>query len=198
MRRGKGCTVLFSVCLAAGQQAAPPTPPVLHVQVVEGDGAINSIRFHRAHDPVVRVVDPQGEPLSGATVTFLLPATGASGVFGDSGLSLTTQTDSRGIAAGRGLRPNTIPGQFRIRVTASWRGSAAAATLVQTNAEPVARSGHSRKIALIAVIAAAIAGGAVAAASASKSGSPAPGATTGGTETGGSISAGTPSLGPPH
>jgi hypothetical protein len=188
--RCSGVFVLLVGCLLAQAQES-----AVGIQVVEGDGAINSIRLRRAHDPVVRVVDAGGEPVAGAVVTFLLPATGPSGSFGESGLSLTVQTDSRGMAAGRGLRPNGIAGQFRMRVTTSWQGVPAAATLVQTNAEPVIKSGHGKTIAILAVVAGAVAGGAAVAARGGKS-TPADQASTG--ATGGSISAGTPSVGPPH
>ncbi len=198
MRHGLGICAFFLTAGIGMGQVVPAGQPGVGIRIVEGDGAINSIRFKRAKEPVVRVVDAEGEPLPEATVTFLLPATGPSGSFGDKGLSLTVQTDARGTAAGRGLRPNNIPGQFRIRVTGSWRGASASATLVQTNAEPVVHSGRSKKIAILAVIAGAVAGGAAAAAAAGKSGSSPPAGTTGGAQTGGSISAGSPSLGPPH
>jgi hypothetical protein len=176
-------------------QESPQTTAV-NIRTVEGDGAINSIRLRRAHDPIVQVVDSSGAPLQGATVTFLLPATGASGSFLDGGLSLTTQTDNDGKAFGRGLRPNSVAGQFRIRVTASWHGSAAAATLAQTNAEPVNKSGHSKTIASLAIVGGAAAGGVAVAARGGKSSPAASGST--GSVPGGSISAGTPSIGPPH
>jgi len=182
-----------------GQQQAPAQtpPPEVAIQVVEGDGAINSIRLHRGHDPVVRVVSDDGEPISGASVTFLLPATGPSGSFVTSGLSQTVQTDERGMAAGRGMRPNGIAGQFRIRVTTSWRGTPAAANIAQTNAEPVVTSGRGKKIAIIAVIAGAAAGGAAFAAR-GKSGSSADGGSTGGTGASGAIVSGVPTIGPPR
>ena len=188
----------FSSMLTAQQPGSASLQSELSVQVVEGDGAINSIRFHRGHEPKVRVVSSSGEPVSEAAVTFLLPASGPSGTFGDSGLSLTVPTDSRGFAVGRGFRPNSVPGQFRIRVTTMWKGLPATAALVQTNAEPVVHTSHSKTIAIIAVIAGAGIGGAVAAAS-HKSGSTTPNSTTVSTvSTGGSIVSGSPSIGPPH
>src|SRR4051794_4011137 len=84
--------VIFAVREGEGQQ------PSIALRVVQGDNAINSIRLRRGHDPVVQVIDPSGEPLRGATVSFLLPAAGPSGSFGESGLSLTVQTDDRGMA----------------------------------------------------------------------------------------------------
>ena len=181
---------------AAGQIESSP----IQIRVVEGDGAINSIRLHRAHDPVVQVVNRAGNPVMNATVTFLLPPTGPSGTFLDHGLSLTVQSDSRGLAAARGLRPNGTAGPFRIRVTASWEGEPASVTLTETNAEPVAKSGHSKKIVILAVIGGAAAAGIAAAAAGGKS-SAAPtaaGATPSGSSGGATIVAGSPSLGPPH
>src|SRR5215213_7849798 len=121
-------------------QLSAQTKASLEVRVVQGDHAINSIRLRRGHDPVVQVFDSSGEPLGNATVSFLLPATGPSATFGESGLSLTVQTDNRGMAVGRGLLPNRIEGQFRIRATASWRGEAASVILTQTNAEAATSS----------------------------------------------------------
>jgi hypothetical protein len=187
---------LFTICATAiAAQAQGP----ISIRVLQGDNAINSIRLRRGHDPVVQVFDSTGEPLPRATVSFLLPATGASATFGDSGLSLTVQTDEHGMAAGRGLVPNRTEGPFHIRVTASFQGEAASASLSQTNAEAVAKSSRSKWIALAAVIGGAAAGGVVMASRGGKSSTPAPpGGTTGGT-TGatGTIVPGSPSFGPP-
>jgi hypothetical protein len=191
MRFVPGVLFLFLCSIGLGQEAG------VHIQIVEGDGAINSIRLRRAHEPVVKLTDSAGEPIENASVTFVLPANGPSASFGDSGLSLTVQTDSRGTAAGRGLRPNAIAGQFRIRVATSWHGVPAAATLMQTNAEPVAKAGHGKVIAILAVVAGAVAGGAAVATRGGKS-SAADTSSASATQTGGSISAGSPSVGPPH
>lgn len=181
--------------LHAQQAASPAAATAISVQAVEGDGAINSIRLHRGHDLVVRLVDGDHRPIAGGTVTFLLPATGASGTFGDGGLSLTAATGPDGTAAARGLRPNGIAGQFHIRVIASWNGSPASATLTETNVEPAAHAGRSKKIAIVVLIAGAAVGG-VAAAASQKSSSSSPSATAAGTP--GTISSGTPTIGPPH
>jgi len=182
--------------MAQEQPVSPPQKDALAIQPVEGDGAINSIRLHRGHDVVVRLLDEGGKPISGVPVTFLLPATGASGTFGDSGLSLTVSTAADGTAAGRGLRPNGIAGQFHIRVVASWKGAPVSATLTETNVDPAAHPGRSKKIAIAVIIAGAAAGGVAAAAghksaSSSTSGAPA-------SAPPGSISSGTPTIGPPH
>lgn len=186
------------LCLAS--IALAQAPAGISIRVLEGDGAINSIRLHRAHDPVVQVLDRTGAPVPGATVTFLLPASGPSGEFQSSGLSLTIDTGIDGRAAAHGLRPNALPGQFRIRVAVSWQGQAANTTLTQTNAEPVVKSKSSKTIVILAVIGAAVAGGAAAAAShggSSNSTAPSTG-NTGGSSSGAVIVAGSPGFGPPH
>jgi hypothetical protein len=169
----------------------------LAIKVVQGDNAINSIRHRRGHDLVVQVIDPSGEPLRNATVSFLLPATGPGATFGDSGLSLTVQTDERGMAIGKGLVPNRIEGRFQIRATASWRGEAANATLTQTNAEATAASNKNKWIAIAAVVGGAAVGGIVLASRGG--GNSTTGASTGSTgSTSGTIAPGTPTFGPPR
>jgi hypothetical protein len=184
--------------ISMGQEAAAPRSLEngASIQIVEGDGAINSIRLHRGHEPKVRVVDNEGTPISGTAVTFVLPATGPSATFAESGMSVTVMTDERGEAIGRGLRPNGIPGQFRIRVTASWRDSPAVATLVQTNAEPALHSGHGKTIALIVLIAGAAGGGAAVALG--KGGGSGQSVTTAVQTVPGTVVSGNPTLGPPH
>jgi len=137
--------------------------PSVSIRVLEGAGALNSIKLHRGFDPVVQVVSGSGEPIGGATVTFLLPASGPSATFGDNSLSQTVQTDARGMATAHGLKPNRLEGQFRIRVTTSWRGESAATTLVQTNAEPPGKSSSSKWAVIALIVGGAAAGGVVAA-----------------------------------
>jgi ABC-type xylose transport system substrate-binding protein len=196
MSGAPGVRVAFLTFIAVS--AAAQSPAGISIRIVQGDNAINSIRMHRGHDPVVQVLSDSGEPLSNATVSFLLPATGPGGSFGDRGLSTTVETDSHGMAIGRGLVPNRVEGQFHIRVTASWQGDAASASMQQTNAEPAGKSSRSKWI-IAAVVAGGAAGGALAAMSGGKGSAAAPASgTTGGTASGVSIVPGNPSLGPPH
>jgi hypothetical protein len=130
----------------------------IHVVVVEGDGAINNIRSQRAKEPIVRVEDANNHAVGGAVVNFLLPADGASAIFGNGGRSLTLTTDDRGEAVARGLHPNRSAGSFQIHINASHEGQTAAAFIKQTNVDSGSRS--SKKIALIAIIGGAAAGGA--------------------------------------
>lgn len=164
--------------------------PEVELTVTEGEAAINNVRTHTGHDPVVEVRDKAGTPIVGASVTFQLPVNGPSGRFADSQTSLVVQTDEHGQAVGRGLRPNSLSGPFEIRVTASFQGQTASALINQTNAAP-AEAKSNKKYWIIALVAGAGAGGALAATHSSKSSTPAA-ATTGG------IVAGSPSFGPPH
>ena len=179
-----------SLCAVLAQAAAAPP----RIEIVEGDGAINNIRLHRAKEPVVRVVDSAGQPLPNVAVTFLLPETGASGMFAAGLTSLTAMTDATGQAVGRGLRPNNLAGQFQIRVTTSYQGETATATVTQTNAEPVQAGGSSKTILIVALLGGAAAAGAAVALSkgkSSSSGTPTP------TSTGAVITPGAPIFGHP-
>src|SRR5689334_11609942 len=93
---------VFAVVCNGGLAGQTPASQSLSIRVLEGDGALNDVRLRRGHNPVVQVVNGEGRPVEGANVTFLLPSTGASGSFGDSGSSLTVRSDAKGMAAGRG------------------------------------------------------------------------------------------------
>ena len=167
--------------------------PSLRIIVVEGDGAINNVRTHTTHDPIIEVRNEQHEFVPGASVTFQTPATGASAEFVDGMRSFITQTDGEGRAVAHGLRPNSITGAYEIRVTASFQSQTASTVITQTNAAP-AEAKSSKKIWLIGLAAGAAAGGALAASRGGKSTSntPAQSAPTG------AIVPGSPSFGPPH
>jgi hypothetical protein len=175
------------------------TAETLRVVVIEGDGAINNIRLQRAKEPVVRVETEAGKPVSDAVVHFSAPTQGPGIFFGDGRLTETVLSDIDGRATGRGLRPNKTPGQFEIRVTASYQGASTTTKIVQTNAEPVElrRSSSSKRIAILAIVGGAVAGGAAfAARGGGKSATSVPPAAA--TSAPGTvITPGTPSLGAP-
>ena len=180
----------LSLCALLARSAA--TAP--RIEVLEGDGAINNIRLHRAKEPVVRVVDQDGHPIPNVAVTFLLPGQGAGGEFADGKTSLTVMTAADGQAVGRGLRPNGSAGQFQIRVTTSFQGQAATADISQTNAEPAQGGVSSKTILILALVGGAAAAGAAIALGKGKSSS-----STGTTppSSGAVISPGSPSFGAP-
>jgi hypothetical protein len=170
----------------------------IKIVIQEGQGAINNVQQHRAKEPVVQVVDENGAPLASASVTFLLPDGGASGAFADGAKMLTVQTDEKGQAVGRGLRPNQIAGRFQIRVTASYHGETANAAIAQINAAPAgASSGGGKKFLIIALIGGAAAGG-IAAALGGKSGSGSTPGSTVSSPPGTVLTPSAPSIQPPH
>jgi hypothetical protein len=61
---------IVSAQASTPEQAARTS--MLKIEVVEGEGAINNIRLHRAKEPVVRTVDENNQPLSGVSLTFLM------------------------------------------------------------------------------------------------------------------------------
>ena len=87
--RGWMFALLFGTAVGVAQ-AQSPSP--ITIKTIEGDHAINSIRMKRGHDPVVQVLSGSGEPIAGATVSFLLPASGAGATFSGGG-RLTTIID---------------------------------------------------------------------------------------------------------
>jgi len=132
----------------------------LHVVVLEGEGAINNVRSPRAKEPLIRVEDANNQGVSGAVVTFLLPAQGAGATFGDGGSSLTLFTDDRGEAVARGLRANRITGSFQIRITASKGSRNTTASISQTNVDPGGSHSSSKLIAIVAILGGGAAAGA--------------------------------------
>ena len=168
----------------------------LHIDVVEGQGAINNITKGTAWEPIVQVVDEKGSPVQGAVVTFLLPADGAGASFTDDQKMLSVQTDESGRAVAKGMRPNTVAGQFEIHVTATDNGRSASATITQTNAAPAQVSAKKSKKGLIILLIAGGAGAgiAVALAGGGSSSSPTPTPTT----PPGTVTPGQPGFGAPH
>lgn len=180
-RPGFALVVPFFVihALSAQVDAGQPTPPaggkVLNVVIVEGDGAINNVRQRTAREAIVEVDDENHKPIGGALVTFTLPSSGPTGTFANGSRVLTLITDSKGQAVMRGLHAAKVSGSMPIKVSASFQGHTAAATIVQTNAVGAAAGAgggtaaaggllSAKVIAIVAVIgASAVAGGVVAA-----------------------------------
>jgi hypothetical protein len=189
------CVAFFCTAAAAGSYARASG---IVVEVVEGEGALNSIAARRAREPVVRVQDREGRPVPGAVVNFILPAQGPGGAFAGGELSFTAVAGEDGKVAGRGLRPNRTAGPFQIRVTASAAGETAVASINQTNvAPPAGAAGNSRRYMWLALIGGAAVGGTVAATRGGGS-APAPGSPGGGVPGGTTVAPGSPTFGPPR
>jgi len=169
----------------------------LNLVIVEGEGATNNIRQRTAREPIVQVEDENHKPVAGAAVVFLLPDQGASGTFANGSHTLTVTTDAQGRAVAHGFHPNGVQGNFNMRVSASFQGKTATATISQTNvvagaAAGAAAAGISVKLIVILAIAGAAAAGGAIAATRGGSSTPAPTATTT------TITPGTGTVGAPH
>ena len=151
-----GLTFLLATPLPMRAQA--PAPAKLNIVVVEGEGAINNIKQRTAREAIVQVEDENHRPVAGAAVVFMLPQSGASGVFAGGAKTLLVTTDSKGLAVAKGLRVGNVAGKFQIQVEASYQGVTSNTTITQTNATITSASGASGK--LVAALAAI--GGAVA------------------------------------
>lgn len=159
---GIGLCWLIAVPCGAQQQA----PTRLDIVLIQGDGVTSNIRRRASTDPVVRVQNERGEPVSGATVVFTLPTEGATGNFAGEKTTVVT-TDDRGEAAPKTLKFNAVPGRVPIHVAASYRGLVARAIITQTTVVPPGekagsdeRRGHGKLIAVLVALGAAAGGGA--------------------------------------
>lgn len=192
-----GLSYLLILQMLPVRVAAQETPSSqLNLVIVEGDGAINNIKQRTAREPIVQVEDENHKPVAGAAVVFLLPDQGASGSFANGSHTLTVTTDAQGRAVAHGFRPNAVQGKLEMRVSASFQGKTANATISQTNAAGAAAGaaagiGISTKwLIIIAIAGAAAAGGAIAATRGGSSPQAAAQSTT--------IAPGTGTVGAPH
>ncbi len=79
----------------------------------------------------VTVTDENGNPVSGAQVTFNAPTNGASGVFAGHGQSVTVGTNSKGVAVAPNFSADAITGGYI--VTARVAGIESSATFAMVN-----------------------------------------------------------------
>jgi hypothetical protein len=193
---------LLAVLLLQGNFAtaspqAQAASPAITIRFVEGQGAINNVNRGTAFEPIIEVLNEQGLPVKDASVTFTLPAVGPSGTFPDGGKSLLARTDENGRATARGMRPNRLPGQFEIRVTATYKGQSTTSVLTQTNAAPsTAEHSSGRKwVIILGLVGGAAAAGIIAA---SGGGGSSSSATSASTPPAGSVTPGTPGFGAPR
>ena len=173
--RSAGISYFLAFQLALTAQAQSPPPEKLTIVVIEGEGAIHNLRHRTASALTVQIVDENKRPVEGATVTLTLPSEGAGGSFSQGAVAMAT-SDGQGKVVIGGLRPNNISGKMEIRVTASYQGQVAHATITQFNmmVEPAGQkpAGHKKVIAILLIVGAAAAGGAVAASSHKSSSAP--------------------------
>ncbi len=143
--------------MAATMAARPPEVP-LKLDILEGDGAVYNLRGRGFTMPLVRISEPDGRPVKGATVTFRLPDAGPGALFAEWRIAVVT-TDAGGEVTVPPMKLNSQLGQWEIRIAAAHRGMVAMASLQQINAAPVeaiaARGGRrSRSVYWLVAIAA--------------------------------------------
>jgi hypothetical protein len=158
---------------ASGPKAevAKPQAGGIKISVLQGAGALNSIRAGVAAPLVVEVRDSSDKPLAKAEVLFELPSAGPGGMFYGWLRNQTTRTNAEGRAETTGFTPNSETGRFNIKVTATSGTESASINISQTNTlngsggnGKQARSGRSGLWKVLVVVGAAgLAGGIVAA-----------------------------------
>lgn len=150
-----------------------PAPVIVQIRVIRGDKAVHTVGSKTSAGLTVEVTDEVGKPIEGATVNFRLPSKGPGGEFSNRLITDLAITDSAGRATVSGVKWNTIPGPFQIRVTAA-KGEARAGIVVPqylserpsgSKTAPLAAEvpNPGRKWVKIAVIVAGAAAGSVAA-----------------------------------
>ena len=133
------------------QQQPAPGPSELKIVVLDGDGATNDIATETAVPPRVRVVDGNNAPVAGADVVFETPPKGPGGTFSSFALTQTLRTGDDGVAAATEYAPNSTPGSFEIKVSATKGQAQASEVIHQSNRAAPAPSGKKKWLAWAAV-----------------------------------------------
>lgn len=211
IRNGAFATALAALIAVASLSAQPardvsPTPSVLNLQVVEGEGAIHPAGRRSRQPIVVQVQDETGRPMEGVAVSFRMPSSGPTGKFA-SGLEtdlLITGPDGRVTVAG--IQWGQTTGTARIRITAARAGvragtiteqyigsSEVQAGMISTPDGPSVSKPRGKWLTYTLIAAGAIAGGLALGLTGGGS-TPSVGAVAAGVETGPSVEVGAPTI----
>ena len=114
-------TALILVILPAPELQAAAAA-VIHIRVLEGDGAVHSAGTRSSRTLSVEITDETGKPVDGAAVSFRLPEEGPGGTFADKIRTNIAITGPDGKAGLREFNAGTLTGPFQIRVTALKEG----------------------------------------------------------------------------
>ncbi len=104
----------------------------LQISIVEGQGAVNSIRKKAGGPITVQVRDETGRIVPAARVQFSTPNTGPSGQV-EGSHTFVAWTDTEGRARVNDLVPNSVPGSFPVTVEAMFSGRKGMATFNESN-----------------------------------------------------------------
>lgn len=200
--------LMWAVAVTSLLAVEPNPEKKLTVEVLQGQGVEHDITAPRESSITIHVADEAQKPVVGAVVVLQLPQRGAGGAFSNGTRFQTILSGANGQATVQGFRPNSVPGEFSIVATVSYRDyESVTLNVEQKNVAPAAQPGepppvqttkrNSRKlITLVAII-----GGAAGAAlglSGGSSGGPASPQTPPSTGPPTRINPGNPNFGPPR
>ena len=133
-----------------GSTSAPVTQVVNQVPatITATGGTPQSTLISTAFGAVLQatVLDAGSNTVPGVTVTFTLPASGASATFPGAALTADMITDASGIAASPVLTANGIAGSYSATAATAGVATPAAFSLQNTGATPVLQGAASRKV----------------------------------------------------
>jgi hypothetical protein len=129
-------SLLLAAWICVGLSPASGQVAVLHIQVIEGEGAVHTPGSHSLRPLTVEITSETGQPVEGAAVSFHLPEEGPGGTFLNQLRTDVVITDAKGRASLRGLQLNHAPGPFQIRIVAAKEQAHAGAVSFQYIAEP--------------------------------------------------------------
>ena len=128
--------LVLAAWFGAGLSPASGQVAVLHIQVIEGEGAVNAGGSRSLRPLTVEITDETGKPVEGAAVSFHLPEDGPGGTFANQLRTDVAMTDAKGRASLRGLLLNRTAGPFQIRIVAAKEQARAGAICPQYISEP--------------------------------------------------------------
>jgi hypothetical protein len=158
------CPLMVLQTAMAGQSSSG-----IRILVLEGSKAQNLISEQAPKHISVRVVDPTGKPLPGATVQFVPPEFGPGGTFVTDRNPVDVTTNPEGIADAPLFLANSTTGPYEIQIIASYMSDVSRVLVEQTNVTSVKKSSNKKLIIISAVV-----GGGLAAALAAKGGGGSP------------------------
>lgn len=120
--------VLLSLLLLFRRQLPADDPSSLQIRINEGDGQTYAIGSRATRGITLQIVDDAGKPVDGVTVAFRLPDSGPGGAFSNGSKTAIATTGPDGRASVWGMKWNSQPGAFDVRITAT-KGQARAGTV---------------------------------------------------------------------
>jgi hypothetical protein len=103
----------------AGGASAETDPAVLHLRVIQGEGAVYSAAGRATRGVVVQVTDETGKPVADAAVSFRLPDQGPTGEFSSGGKAEIVKTSADGRAEVWGMQWGKQTGSLEMKITAA-------------------------------------------------------------------------------